>query len=148
MGRRARGVERQRRLPGPAWAGSTWAEGSGLDTGRRRARGASGRPTCDGKSGGQRERSLYGVREETSVAGGLRLDLGSRRLGSFPTQALAHPSQGDAGRPTAGGAVRMRDAGSEAEGGHLRTISKYAMTNPNSSTIKYSIFADLFLIVP
>lgn len=67
---------------------------------------------------------------------------------SFPTQALAHPSQGDAGRPTAGGAVRMRDAGSEAEGGHLRTISKYAMTNPNSSTIKYSIFADLFLIVP
>lgn len=30
----------------------------------------------------------------------------------------------------------------------MRTISKYLMTNPNSSTIKYSIFADFFLITP
>lgn len=63
-----------------------------------------------GQGGNQRGR---GLRRQGPK--GLRLDLGSGRPPSFPTQAAAHPSKGDAGRSTAEGAERMHDAGSEAK---------------------------------
>lgn len=142
-----------------------WAETSGLDRWRggrqalRRGRSVMGirrpeREACKGsgqrtlKAGPEGPEAGPGVSAPAVLSHPGPSSSRRRRRGTTDRRgARARRRVGGQGAdPGAGGARRGNEV--TEKGAHLRTISKYSMTNTNSSTIKYSVFADLFLITP